>query len=64
MKREDSLEKRWILKLILNFRGNSSDTASTFLKMARCSHNYNLLWDVIDKDDITSVNIKTWEDPL
>ena len=34
MKREDSLEKRWILKLTLNFRGDPSDTASTFLKMA------------------------------
>ena len=34
MKQEDSLEKRWILKLTLNFRGDPSDTASTFLKMA------------------------------
>ena len=33
IKREDSLEKRWILKLTLNFRGDLSDTASTFLKM-------------------------------
>ena len=34
MKREDSLEKRCILKLTLNFRGDPSDTASTFLKIA------------------------------
>ena len=33
MKRNDSLEKRWILKLTLNFWGDPSDTASTFLKM-------------------------------
>ena len=33
MKREDKLEKRWILKLTLNFRGDPTDTASTFLKM-------------------------------
>ena len=33
MKREDCLEKRWILKLTLNFRGDPSDTASTFVKM-------------------------------
>ena len=34
MKREDSVEKRWNLKLTLNFGGGPSDTASTFLKMA------------------------------
>ena len=34
MKREDSLEKRWILKLTLNFGGDPSHTASTFFKMA------------------------------
>ena len=34
MKREDSLEKRWILKLTLNFGGDSSDTASIFPEMA------------------------------
>ena len=34
MKREDSLEKRRILKLTLDFRGDSKDTASTFLKIA------------------------------
>ena len=34
MKREDILEKRWILKLILNFRGDPNDTASNFLKMS------------------------------
>ena len=34
MKCEDSLEKRRILKLTLNFRGDPSDTASTSLKMA------------------------------
>ena len=32
-KREDSLAKRRIMKLNLNFRGDPSDTASTFLKM-------------------------------
>ena len=34
MKRGDSLEKRRILKLSLNFRCDPSDTASTFLKVA------------------------------
>ena len=34
MKREDSVEKRRILKLTLNFGGRPSDTTSTFLKMA------------------------------
>ena len=34
MKWEDSVEKRWILKLALNFGGRPSDSASTFLKMA------------------------------
>ena len=34
MKREDSVEKCWILQLPLNFGGRPSDTASTFLKMA------------------------------
>ena len=34
MKREDSVEKRWNLKLTLNFGGDASDTASPFLKMA------------------------------
>ena len=29
-----------------------------------CSHNYNWLSDMIDKDDITSVNVKAWEDSL
>ena len=33
MKCEDSLENFEILKLTLNFRGDSSDTASTFLKI-------------------------------
>ena len=60
MKQEDGLEKRWILKLTLNFRGDPSDSASTFLKMA--SDFYAVT--TIDKDDITSVNVKTWGDPL
>ena len=34
MKREDSVEKRWILKLTWNFEGGPSDAASAFLKMA------------------------------
>ena len=34
MKWKDSFRKHWILKLTLNFRGDPSDTASTFLKMA------------------------------
>ena len=34
MKRKDNLEKRSILKLTMNFRGDQSDTASTFLTMA------------------------------
>ena len=34
MKLEDSVEKRWILKLTLNFGGDPSDTASTFFKIA------------------------------
>ena len=33
IKWEDGVEKRWILKLTLNFGGGSSDTASMFLKM-------------------------------
>ena len=34
MKWEDILEKCWILKLTLNFKGDPSNTASTFLKIA------------------------------
>ena len=34
MKREDSVEKRWNLKLTFNFEGESKYTASTYLKMA------------------------------
>ena len=34
MKREDSVEKRSISKLTLNFGGSPSDMVSTFLKMA------------------------------
>ena len=34
MKWEDSSQKRWILKLTLNLRGDPSATASSFLKMA------------------------------
>ena len=34
MKREDNVEKRWILKLTLNFGGGLNVTASTFFKMA------------------------------
>ena len=30
MKWENSVEKRWILKLILNFEGGSSDTADRY----------------------------------
>ena len=51
----------------MNFRGDQSDTASTFLNMASdfdnsysySSHSYNSLSDIIDKDYITSVNVKT-----
>ena len=34
MKREDSMEKDWILKLTLNSGGSPIDTASNSLKMA------------------------------
>ena len=34
MKWEDSVEKRWTLKLTSSFQGDPSDTTSTFLKMA------------------------------
>ena len=73
MKRDESLEKRWILKLTLNLEGGPSETASTFLKMAS-AEGYFLyeddfdavitvtdLLDMIDKDDM-SVNVEIWED--
>ena len=34
MKWEDSVEKRWTLKLTSSFQGDPSDSTSTFLKMA------------------------------
>ena len=39
IKRDDSVEKRWILKLTFNSGFGLSDTASTFLKMA-CADEY------------------------
>ena len=53
MKREDSLEKRWNLKLTLNFGGDPSDTASTFLKTASAD-GYSLYKD--DFDAVTTTN--------
>ena len=39
MKREDNVEKRWVLKLILNFGGGPSETAKlSFLKLSLKSH--------------------------
>ena len=62
MKREDSMEKHWILKLTWNFGGSPIDTASNFLKMASAgidvffmkmtlmqSEEYNWLLDMINK---------------
>ena len=34
MKREDSVKKRWILKLTWNFRGGPCEATSNFLKIA------------------------------
>ena len=47
MKRRDNVEKRWILKLTLNFGGGTSDTASTFRKMASAD-GYFLYEDDVD----------------
>ena len=40
MKREDSVKKRWNLKLTLKFGGDPSDTASTSLKMASADRHF------------------------
>ena len=47
MKRRDNVEKRWILKLTLNFGGGTSDTASTFRKIASAD-GYFLYEDDVD----------------
>ena len=52
LKREDNVEERLILKLTLNFGGGPSNTASTFLKMARADK-YFLYED--DFDAVISV---------
>ena len=66
MKREHSLET-------LNFENNFQFHVwpkwhcINFSKSGKwfwCSHNCNWLSNMIDKDDITSVNVKIWEDPL
>ena len=51
-KREDNAEKRIILKLTLNFGGDSSDTTSIFLKMASAD-GYFLYED--DFDAVTTI---------
>ena len=53
MKRKDSAEKYWILKLILNFGDRLSDTASTFLKMPSADEH------VLYEDDFDAVITKT-----
>ena len=47
MKREDGVEKRWILRLTWNFEGSPSESTSTFLKMER-TDGYFLYEDDID----------------
>ena len=49
MKQEDNVEKRWILKLTLNFGGGPSDATSTFLKVACADGNF------LYKDDFAVV---------
>ena len=49
MKQEDSVEKRWILKLTWDFGAGPSDAASTFLKMASAEEYF------IYKDDFDAV---------
>ena len=49
MKWEGSVEKRGILKLTLNFGGDPSDIASTFLKMASAD------WYFLYKDNFDAV---------
>ena len=49
MKREDSVEKRWNLKLTLDFGDGPSDTVSTFLKMASTDGHF------LYKDDFDAV---------
>ena len=49
MKQEDIVEKRWILKLTLNFGGGPSDATSTFLKVACADGNF------LYKDDFAVV---------
>ena len=73
MKREDSIEKRWNLKLTFSFRGWSEIHFINFPKNGKhrwifslwrwfwCSHNYNWLLVMIDKDDITTVNVEIQE---
>ena len=58
----------WILTLACNFRGDLSDSASTFFKLASsdgsflygndfsCRCNYNWLLDMWDNDNIMTVN--------
>ena len=58
IKQEDSLEKRWIVKLTLNFGGEPSDTASTFLKMASAD-GYFLYEDDFDTV-ITITDCQIW----
>ena len=53
MKRKDSLQKRWILKLTGNWGGGPIDTASTFLKMASADGYF------LYNDDFDAVIIKT-----
>ena len=48
---EDSVEKRWNLKLTLNFGNDPSDTASTFLKMASADGHFLFLYE----DDFDAV---------
>ena len=56
MKREDSVEKRWNLKLTLNFGSDPSDAASTFPKIVSADGHFLY-------EDITCVNVEIWNDP-
>ena len=58
MKQEDTLGKRWIVKLTLNFGGELSDTASTFLKVASADE-YFLYEDGFDAV-ITITDCQIW----
>ena len=65
-KRKDSLETRavfsWILILTWNFGGGQNNSASTFFKTASaswflCYWNYNLLFYMLDNDNIISTSV-------